>query len=195
MSPGYSQVLGLDERVGADRRVLQARRGEGLKLDGPTLAKIFTAKVRTWDDASIAALNAAQAARHAHHGVPPLDASGTTTNFSKYGLRQPHPGLDPRIERLAAVVSSPRADSNRRSRPIKGKSGAIGCVDLSDAKSDEFASIKNTDGEFVRSASLRPARPRWPMTLPTARSIRRERASTPSPRRPGSKWPRPRPTR
>ena len=126
-----------------------------LKLDGPTLAKIFTAKVTTWDDASIAALNAGTTLP----GTPITvchrsDASGTTTNFSKFLASAGGPdwtlGSSDSLQWPAATHG---ADGNGGvAQCIKGKAGAIGYVDLSDAKSQSltFASIKNTGGEFVQ---------------------------------------------
>src|SRR5215831_6858774 len=57
----------------------------GLKLDGPTLAKIFQAEIKKWNDPAIAALNpgmklpstAITIARRS-------DSSGTTQNFSEF---------------------------------------------------------------------------------------------------------------
>jgi phosphate transport system substrate-binding protein len=58
---------------------------EGLVLDAPTIAKIFSGKVTTWNDKSIAALNSGAtlpATRiQAFHRS---DESGTTDNFQKY---------------------------------------------------------------------------------------------------------------
>jgi phosphate transport system substrate-binding protein len=126
-----------------------------LKLDGPTLAKIFTAKVTTWDDASIAALNAG-----ATLPATPItvchrsDASGTTTNFSKYLASAGGPDWTLGSgDSLAWPAATHGADGNGGvAQCINGKTGTIGYVDLSDAKSQSltFASIKNKVGEFVQ---------------------------------------------
>jgi phosphate transport system substrate-binding protein len=56
-----------------------------LKLDGPTLADIYSAKVTMWDDAEIAGLN--QQAKLPHQAIVPVrrsDASGDTFVFTQY---------------------------------------------------------------------------------------------------------------
>ena len=56
-----------------------------LKLDGPALAGIYTGKIRSWDDKSIAALN--PDVKLPHHDIIPIrraDASGDTFVFTQY---------------------------------------------------------------------------------------------------------------
>jgi phosphate transport system substrate-binding protein len=56
-----------------------------LKLDGPTLAGIYTGKIRAWDDKSIAALN--PDLKLPHHDIIPIhraDGSGDTFVFTQY---------------------------------------------------------------------------------------------------------------
>jgi phosphate transport system substrate-binding protein len=56
-----------------------------LKLDGPTLAGIYTGKIRAWDDKSIAALN--PDVKLPHHDIIPIhraDGSGDTFVFTQY---------------------------------------------------------------------------------------------------------------
>jgi phosphate transport system substrate-binding protein len=56
-----------------------------LRLDGPVLAGIYTGKVRSWDDKSIAALNPGVALPH--HDIVPIhrtDGSGDTFVFTQY---------------------------------------------------------------------------------------------------------------
>jgi phosphate transport system substrate-binding protein len=56
-----------------------------LKLDGPVLAGIYTGKIRSWDDKSIAALN--PEVKLPHHDIIPVrraDVSGDTFVFSQY---------------------------------------------------------------------------------------------------------------
>ncbi|MGD0476296.1 MAG: phosphate ABC transporter substrate-binding protein PstS [Candidatus Velthaea sp.] len=57
----------------------------GLRLDGPTLAGIYTGKVRNWDDAAIVAMNAGVQLPHA--AIVPVhrsDSSGDSFIFSQY---------------------------------------------------------------------------------------------------------------
>ncbi|MEW6436310.1 MAG: phosphate ABC transporter substrate-binding protein PstS [Pseudomonadota bacterium] len=56
-----------------------------LKLDGPTLAGIYTGKITTWDDAAIGALN--PGIKLPHNAIVPVrrsEASGDTFIFSQY---------------------------------------------------------------------------------------------------------------
>ena len=59
--------------------------GTHLKLDGPTLAGIYTGKIRAWDDKSITALN--PDVKLPHHDIIPVrrsDGSGDTFVFTQY---------------------------------------------------------------------------------------------------------------
>lgn len=59
--------------------------GTHLKLDGPTLAGIYTGKIREWDDKSIAALN--PDVKLPHHDIVAVhrgDGSGDTFVFTQY---------------------------------------------------------------------------------------------------------------
>jgi phosphate transport system substrate-binding protein len=56
-----------------------------LKLDGPTLADIYTGKIKMWDDAEITALNSGVSLPH--QAIVPMrraDASGDTFVFTQY---------------------------------------------------------------------------------------------------------------
>jgi phosphate transport system substrate-binding protein len=56
-----------------------------LKLDGPTLAGIYSGSIRTWDDRAIAALN--PGVKLPHHAIVPIrraDPSGDTFVFTQY---------------------------------------------------------------------------------------------------------------
>lgn len=128
---------------------------DDLKLSPETLAKLFQGQITSWDDPAIKADNPdvnlpstkVTIARRS-------DGSGTTSNFTKY--------LD-----LAAkgtwtlgagdTVNWP-ADAqagngnNGVAQIVKDTNGAIGYVDLSDAKATglQFAAIKNVAGNFVK---------------------------------------------
>lgn len=128
---------------------------EHLKLDGPTLAKIFTAGVTTWNDPAIAELN-----KDAKLPATPItvchrsDASGTTTNFSKYldaaGGADWTLGSSDSIEWPARTQGA--SGNGGVAQCIAKSDGAIGYVDLSDAKSQKltFASIENRAGAFMQ---------------------------------------------
>jgi phosphate transport system substrate-binding protein len=127
---------------------------KSLKLDGPTIAKIFQAQIKTWNDPAIKALNpgvtlpstAITIARRS-------DSSGTTQNFSQF-LVDSAPG----VWKLgtSSTISWP---SNSRGGSgnggvdsiVKSTPGAIGYVDFADAKASNlsYASVKNSAGSYV----------------------------------------------
>lgn len=124
-----------------------------LKFDGPTLAKVFNAKITKWNDPAITALN-----KGTDLPATPItvchrsDASGTTTNFSKFldsaGGADWGLGASDTIE--WPVGTQGASGNGGVAQCISKSDGAIGYVDLSDAKSQKltFASIKNAAGNF-----------------------------------------------
>ena len=59
--------------------------GRNLKLDGPTLAGIYSGKIRSWDDPAIAAMNTG--VNLPHNAIAPIhrsDVSGDTFIFTQY---------------------------------------------------------------------------------------------------------------
>jgi phosphate transport system substrate-binding protein len=126
----------------------------GLKLDGPTLAKIFQAEIKKWNDPAIASQNpgvklpstAITIARRS-------DSSGTTQNFSEF-LVEGAPGVwklgsDSTINWPA--TSRGGNGNGGVAQVIKTTQGAIGYVDYADAKASSltWASVKNKDGNYV----------------------------------------------
>jgi phosphate transport system substrate-binding protein len=127
---------------------------KSLKLDAPTIADIFQAKITKWNDPKIAGLNpgvklpstAIVIARRS-------DSSGTTQNFSEF-LVEGAPG----VWKLGSdsTISWP-ADSRGGNgnggvaQIVKSTTGAVGYVDYADAKAAglTFASIKNKDGNYI----------------------------------------------
>jgi phosphate transport system substrate-binding protein len=125
-----------------------------LKLDAPTIAKIFQRQIKTWDDPAIKDLNSgaklpSKPITVAHRS----DSSGTTENFTKY-LKAAAPGvwtLD-----AASTVQWPtdtQAGNGNTgvAQIVKSTDGAIGYIDFSDAKALQlhFADIKNLAGKFI----------------------------------------------
>jgi phosphate transport system substrate-binding protein len=127
---------------------------KSLKLDAPTIADIFQAKITKWNDSKIAALNpgvklpstAITIARRS-------DSSGTTQNFSEF-LVEGAPG----VWKLGSdsTINWP-ADSRGGNgnggvaQIVKSTTGAVGYVDYADAKASglTFASIKNKAGNYI----------------------------------------------
>ena len=125
-----------------------------LQLSPDTIAKIFQREITTWDDAAIAADNPdATLPSTAITVVHRTDGSGTTENFTKW-LAAAAPDawkLTP-----GGTVEWPGdtqgGNGNQGVAQLVGSvDGAIGYVDLSDAKAAglKYAKVKNKSGEFI----------------------------------------------
>jgi phosphate transport system substrate-binding protein len=125
-----------------------------LQLSAETIAKIFQRTIKKWSDKAIAAENPGaklpdQDIVVAHRA----DGSGTTDNFTKY-LADAAKGTW--TLKSGSTVEWP-ADTQAGqgnsgvAQLIKSTKGAVGYVDLSDAKASglKYASIKNQAGKFV----------------------------------------------
>lgn len=125
-----------------------------LQLSPTTIAKIFQAEIKTWDDAAIKAENSGVTLPStpiviAHRS----DGSGTTSNFTKF-LKAA--AADAWKLDAGDTVNWP-ADSkggNGNSGVagiVKSTDGAIGYVDFSDANATKLttAAVKNKDGKYV----------------------------------------------
>ena len=124
-----------------------------LKLSPETLAKIFMGTITTWNDAAIAADNSGVTLPSTAITVAVRsDGSGTTSNFSNYLA-----AAAPSIFTVTAgdSVAWPKAQAGKGNtgvaQIVKDTAGAIGYVDLSDAKATGLttALIKNKDGKYV----------------------------------------------
>ena len=125
-----------------------------LKLDAPTIAKIFQAKITKWNDPAITALNPgaklpSTAITIAHRS----DSSGTTQNFTLFLQNS-----EPSVWKLgsSSTVNWPansRAGNGNSgvAQIIKSTPGAIGYVDYPDAVASglTFASVKNQAGQYI----------------------------------------------
>jgi phosphate transport system substrate-binding protein len=126
----------------------------GLKLDAPTIAKIFQGDIKTWNDPAIKALNpGANLPSTAITTAVRSDSSGTTQNFTLY-LQNAAPsvwklGSSSTIKWPSTAHAG--AQNTGVASIIKSTPGAIGYVDFSDAKASglTFASVKNKAGQFV----------------------------------------------
>ena len=124
-----------------------------LKLSAPTIAKIFSLKITNWNDPAIAS--------DGNSGLPNLpitvvhrsDSSGTTANFTAFLVKADATdwtlGTGKTINWAGNTVAG-NGNSGVASA-IKGKSGAIGYVDYSDAKAAGlvWAQVKNEAGNYV----------------------------------------------
>jgi phosphate transport system substrate-binding protein len=125
-----------------------------LKLDAPTIAKIMMAKITTWNDPAITALNPGVKLPSTKITVARRsDSSGTTQNFSEF-LVKGAPGVW--TLGSGSTINWPSATVGGNGNGgvasiIKSTNGAIGYVDYPDAKATglAFASVKNSAGDFV----------------------------------------------
>jgi phosphate transport system substrate-binding protein len=125
-----------------------------LQLSPDTLAKIFQASITKWNDPAIAADNPGATLPDAPIVVVHrADGSGTTDNFTKF--------LDTASGGAWTLKSGSTVDWPKDTQAgqgnggvaqlVKSTKGAIGYVDLSDAKAAQvvYANIKNAAGKFV----------------------------------------------
>lgn len=126
-----------------------------LRLSPVTIAKIFQREITTWNSPEIVADNPrATLPTTGIVLVRRADGSGTTENFTKY-LEVAAPGAwklksGASIEWPADTVAGP--GNGGVAQIIKSTTGAIGYVDLSDAKAAglRFAAVKNSAGKYIQ---------------------------------------------
>jgi phosphate transport system substrate-binding protein len=126
----------------------------GLKLDAPTLSKIFQGQITTWNDPAIKALNSS-----ANLPSTPItlevraDSSGTTQNFSQYLVDAA--GSSWKLGTASTITWPKTAHASTGgsglASAVKSTTGAIGYVDFSTATAAGLssASIKNMAGDYV----------------------------------------------
>ena len=133
---------------------------DNLQLSPDTIAKIFQREIKTWDDPAIVAENAAVKDKLKGNIVVAhrSDGSGTTENFTIF-LDKAAGASASGVWKLkrGSTVEWP-ADTQAGTgnagvaQIVKATAGAIGYIDLSDAKASglKFASIKNKAGKYVQ---------------------------------------------
>jgi len=127
---------------------------EHLQLSAPTIAKIFSAKITKWNDPAIAADNPGVNLPSTDIViVHRADASGTTSNFTKYlTSAAPSDWTLGSGDTVNWPSNSQAGQGNTGVAQIVGQQdGAIGYVDYSDAVASnlKFASIKNSAGTYI----------------------------------------------
>jgi phosphate transport system substrate-binding protein len=126
----------------------------GLKLDGPTIADIFSGKITKWDDSAIKALNPGMSLPSTSITViHRSDSSGTTDGFTKY-LSDVSPSWKSSIGAGKDVkwpVGTGAAKNSGVAAAVKQTSGAVGYVEQAYAIENGFtyASVKNSAGTYV----------------------------------------------
>jgi phosphate transport system substrate-binding protein len=129
-----------------------------LQLSPATIAKIFQRQIKTWNDPAIATDNpGVTLPSTAITVVHRSDSSGTTGNFTKFlenSVGKANGGIwtlgtDSTVQWSADTQAG--QGNGGVAQIIKSTDGAIGYVDLSDAKDAalKFASVQNKAGKFV----------------------------------------------
>jgi phosphate transport system substrate-binding protein len=125
----------------------------GLKLDGPTLANIFSGKIKTWNDPAIKALNPGMSLPGTNITiVHRSDSSGTTAGFTTY-LSDVSPSWKSSVGSDKDVkwpVGTGAAKNSGVAAAVKQTQGAVGYVEQAYALENGFtyAAIKN-GGSYV----------------------------------------------
>jgi phosphate transport system substrate-binding protein len=126
----------------------------GLKLDGPTLAEIFSGKITKWNDSAIKALNPGISLPSSNITVVHRsDSSGTTNGFTTY-LSDVSPSWKSSIGAGKDVkwpVGTGAAKNSGVAAAVKQTQGAVGYVEQAYALVNGFtyAAIKNSAGTYV----------------------------------------------
>ena len=129
---------------------------KSLNLDGPTLAKIFSGKIKTWNDPAIAALN--KGATLPSSNITPVyrsDKSGTTNNFTDY-LHQTAGSVwtQPAADAFPYKTGEGAAKGSGVVSAVTNGKGTIGYVDNSSAGTLSVAKIKVGSSYVAPSAEV-----------------------------------------
>ncbi len=142
--------------VGGDVPVvnLEGVKAGDLKLDGPTLAKIFLGDIKSWDDAAIGKLNpSAKLPKQAIVVVHRSDGSGTTFIWTDYLSKvsadwKSKVGANTSVEWPAGIGAK---GNEGVANNVANTKGAIGYVEYAYAIQNKMASVNmiNKDGKSV----------------------------------------------
>jgi len=125
-----------------------------LQLSADTIAKIFQRDIKKWNDPAIAADNpGVKLPATDIVVVHRSDGSGTTDNFTKYLADAAKASWKLKSGSTVEWSADTQAGNGNAgvAQVIKSTAGAVGYVDLSDAKASGlvYAAIKNQAGKFV----------------------------------------------
>ncbi len=121
---------------------------DGLVLDAPTIAKIFSGKITSWDDAAIKALNSsAKLPSTPIQAFHRNDDSGTTDNFQKYlTAAAPADWTFAPGQKFGAPGGQSAAKSDGVTQAVTSTAGAITYVELSFAQNAKLGIAKLATG-------------------------------------------------
>jgi phosphate transport system substrate-binding protein len=127
----------------------------GLKLDGPTISKIYMGQIKTWNDPAIKALNPGMSLPGTNITVVHRsDSSGTTQGFTTF-LADTDPTwastVGPPDKEVKWPTGTGAAKNSGVAAAVKQTDGAIGYVEQAYAIENNFtyAAVKNSGGQFV----------------------------------------------
>ncbi|MBW8485239.1 phosphate ABC transporter substrate-binding protein PstS [Actinomadura parmotrematis] len=146
-------ALNLPMVVGPIAVVYNVKGADGLQLDAETTAKIFSGKIKTWNDPAIAKLN--DGVKLPSTPIKPIyrsDESGTTDNFTKYlNTVAPAVWTWEHAKKWPNGTGQGAAKSDGVTTQVKSTDGAISYVEMSYATQNQLATakIKNGAGEFA----------------------------------------------
>src|SRR6185437_441553 len=127
----------------------------GLKLDGPTISKIYMGQIKTWNDPAIKALNPGMSLPST--GITVVhrsDSSGTTAGFTTF-LADTDPTwastVGPPDKEVKWPTGTGAAKNSGVAAAVKQTDGAIGYVEQAYAIENNFtyAAVKDSGGQFV----------------------------------------------
>jgi phosphate transport system substrate-binding protein len=126
----------------------------GLKLDGPTISKIFQGQIKTWDDPAIKSLNPGITLPSSNITVVHRsDSSGTTNGFTTF-LSDADPSWKSSVGAGKDVkwpVGTGAKGNSGVAAVVHQTAGAIGYVEQAYALENGFtyASVKNSSGNYI----------------------------------------------
>lgn len=126
----------------------------GIKLDGPTVAKIYMGQIKTWNDPAIKALNPGMSLPSTNITVVHRsDSSGTTQGFTTF-LSDTDPAWKSQVGADKDVkwpTGTGAAKNSGVAAAVKQTPGAIGYVEQAYALENRFtyAAVKNSAGKYI----------------------------------------------
>ncbi|MGH3240015.1 MAG: phosphate ABC transporter substrate-binding protein PstS [Spirillospora sp.] len=147
-------ALNLPMVVGPVAVVYNVQGVEGLKLSPETIAKIFSGKVKKWNDPAIAGEN--EGAKLPTTDIKPIyrsDESGTTDNFTNYlNTTVPKIWTWEKAKKWPNSTGQGAPKSDGVTSQVKSTAGAISYVEMSYAENNKLqtAHVKNGAGEYTQ---------------------------------------------
>ena len=152
--PAGKTVLYFPVQIGPIAIAYNVSGVKNLKLDAPTLAKIFQGEIKSWNDPAIKALNPGVSLPSTTITLAVRsDSSGTTQNFSQYLVNAAGSAWKLGTSGTIKWPSTARAGDGGSglAQIVKSTPGAIGYVDFSTATASGLSSatVKNSSGAYV----------------------------------------------